>query len=100
MTSEKFDSNLLSQCIDKHKLTKTIPHDSQDSFCSVCNTELINMRLDRSPNTGAGFTVSKDKIFFYGCPNCNTVQYDKDELLEFAGKECSLKDFLIEVYKY
>jgi len=100
MTSEKFDKKLLGQCVDNHKLTPTISSDSQDSYCSVCNTAIISMRLDRSPNTGAGFIPSKDQFLFYGCPKCSTIHYDEDELFEFAGKECALKDFLIEVYKY
>jgi len=100
MTSENFDKKLLDQCIARHKLTPTISSDSQDSYCSICNTAIISMRLDRSPNTGAGSIPSKDKFLFYGCPNCSTIHYDEYELFEFAGKKCALKDFIIETYKY
>lgn len=100
MTVENFDKELIEKCFKIHKLSPTIFPDYSQSNCPDCKTEIIDMMLERSPNTGSGFVPPKDVFRFYGCPKCCTIKYDKDELSLFAGKKCILKDYIIETYNY
>ena len=96
MKVEKLEKELLNQCVAKYRLVSTHNPNLQGALCSGCNTRLISMRIDRSPNKGSGAIRSNDKFRFYGCPNCNTVSYDESELLQFLGKESNLIDYLHE----
>jgi hypothetical protein len=92
METEKFDEEMFRECKAKFEIKPTIPGDTQDKLCPVCKTVCICMRLDKSPKE-----KFMDNIFiFYGCPNCQTICYEESKLKDFARKECSLKDYLIE----
>lgn len=95
METEKFDEKMFEECEVKYKLTSTIPGDMQDKHCSVCNTVCICMRLDKSPKEGFR-PSSHDMFLFYGCPNCKTICYEKNDLRFFSGEKRSLKDYLIK----
>jgi hypothetical protein len=97
MKIEEFEKSFFNECVAKYKLIPTIKENLQSGTCSICKTQLIAMRLDRSPNQVSGGTIpSKDVFIFYGCPNCYHVTYAESDLSQYARKECSLKDYLLE----
>ncbi len=98
MKTEVFEKDLFNQCVAKNKLSSTFKPDLGSNICSNCNTPLISMRLDRSPHKGSGTLSSDDVFIFRGCPNCNSVSYAEIEFFRFAGKECNLKDYLLDRY--
>ena len=99
MITEKIDKQLMDNCIKRYKLSSTIPSGTIQEKCSTCGNPLVPMRLDKSPNMGAGSMPSVDKCFFYGCPSCTTVLYDEDELNWYAcGQKTSLKVFLTGIF--
>ncbi|MFA5903388.1 MAG: hypothetical protein WC836_05590 [Desulfobacula sp.] len=100
MTIEKLDEDLMIKCIDNHKLQPTIFSDCSANNCPDCDTEIVNMMMARFPNVKSGFIPPKNVFLFAGCPNCCTMKYDKDQLLEYAGKKCSLREYIIEEYDY
>ena len=95
METEKFNEKMFRECEVKFKLTSTIPKEMQDKRCSVCNTVCICMRLDKSPKEGFK-SSSHDMFLFYGCPNCKTIYYEKNDLKFFSGEKCSLEDYFIK----
>ncbi len=97
MKTEVFEKDFFNQCAAKHKLSGTGMPDSQRNICSNCKTPLISMRLERTPQKGPGTKIHKEPFIFRGCPNCNTVSYDEDDFLVFAAKECTLKDYLLNL---
>jgi hypothetical protein len=95
MITEKIDNQLMDNCIKRYRLYSTIPGGTIQEKCAICGNPLVPMRLDKSPNMGAGFMPPADRCFFYGCLNCTTVLYDEDELNRYArGPKTSLKVFL------
>ncbi len=99
MITEKLDNQLMDNCIKRFKLSSTIPDGTIQEKCSACGNPLVPMRLDKSPNMGAGFMSPADRCFFYGCPSCTTVLYDKDELNRYTcDPKTSLKVFLAGIF--
>ncbi len=90
----KIDNKLLDACIDKYRLIQTGP-ENIDKKCVCCGSSLVPMRLDKSPNTeNGGVMLSQDRFLFYGCRNCNTVVYDKNELDNYFEGIVNLTDYL------
>lgn len=99
MITELIDKKLLDDCIARYKLSYTIPNDAMKELCSSCGNVLVPMRLlNQSPNKGAGVMSPGDKCNFHGCPNCNTVLYDEEELYEYARQKTSLVAFLAGIF--
>jgi RNase P subunit RPR2 len=98
MIMELIDKKLLDDCIARYKLSSTIPNDAMNELCSSCGNILVPIRLDQSPNKGAGVMFPEDKFNFHGCPNCNTVLYDEKELYEYARQKTSLVAFLAGIF--
>jgi hypothetical protein len=99
MITERIDKQLMDRCIACYKLSSTIPGDTPKKNCGSCGSPLVPMRLDRLPNMAAReFMSDNDICFFYGCPSCNTVLYDEDELNNYACKKTSLKVILAGIF--
>lgn len=99
MITEKIDSKLMDNCIKRYKLSSTIFDNTITEVCSTCGSSLVPMRLDKSPNMGAGFMLPDDRCVFYGCQICITVLYDQDELNRYtSGQATSLKVLLAGIF--
>jgi hypothetical protein len=99
MITEKIDSQLMDNCIKRYKLSSTMPDDIIQEKSRACGNPLVPMRLDKSPNMGAGFMSPDDQCFFYGCPRCSSVLYDEDELNRYTcGPKTTLKVFLAGIF--
>jgi hypothetical protein len=81
MKREIISKTLMEKCVPTLKLSSAGPDPMPQETCARCSTVLLAMRLP------------SDTSNFYGCRNCNEVQYDEDDLYEYCQKK-SLKEYL------